>query len=100
MKITVIDYGLSNLLSVRLALAKEGAEVAVTQDPAAVLAASALVLPGVGAFRDGMEGLRRLGLIGPICRRPPQAPRCWASAWACRCCLTNRRSLAFTPAWG
>lgn len=69
MKITVIDYGLSNLLSVRLALAKEGAEVAVTQDPAAVLAASALVLPGVGAFRDGMEGLRRLGLIGPICRR-------------------------------
>ena len=38
----------------------------LTGDPAAVLAAGALVLPGVGAFRDGMQGLERLGLIGPI----------------------------------
>ena len=66
MKVTVIDYGLSNLLSVRHALEHFGAEVELTGDPAAVLAAGALVLPGVGAFRDGMQGLERLGLIGPI----------------------------------
>ena len=66
MKVTVIDYGLSNLLSVRHALEHFGAEVELTGDPAAVLEAGALVLPGVGAFRDGMQGLERLGLIGPI----------------------------------
>lgn len=66
MKVTVIDYGLSNLLSVRHALEHFGAEVELTGDPAAVLAAKALVLPGVGAFRDGMQGLERLGLIEPI----------------------------------
>ena len=66
MKVTVIDYGLSNLLSVRHALEHFGAEVELTGDPAAVLAAGALVLPGVGAFRDGMQGLELLGLIGPI----------------------------------
>lgn len=66
MKVTVIDYGLSNLLSVRHALEHFGAEVELTGDPATVLAAKALVLPGVGAFRDGMQGLEKLGLIEPI----------------------------------
>ena len=66
MKITVIDYGLSNLLSVRHAFAHFGAETLLTSDPADVLAAEKLVLPGVGAFKDGMDGLARLGLIEPI----------------------------------
>ena len=57
MKVTVIDYGLSNLLSVQHAFAHFGAEVQVTSSPADVLAADALVLPGVGAFQDGMQGL-------------------------------------------
>ena len=55
MKVTVIDYGLSNLLSVRHAFAHFGAETLLTSDPADVLAAEKLVLPGVGAFKDGME---------------------------------------------
>ena len=46
MKVTVIDYGLSNLLSVQHAFAHFGAEVQVTSSPADVLAADALVLPG------------------------------------------------------
>ena len=54
MKVTVIDYGLSNLLSVRHAFAHFGAEVELTSKPEEILAARALVLPGVGAFRDGM----------------------------------------------
>lgn len=66
MKITVINYGLSNLLSVRRALEHFGAEVEITGSAADVLAAGALVLPGVGAFEDGMNGLCRLGLIEPI----------------------------------
>ena len=68
-KVTIIDYGLSNLLSVQHAFAHFGAETLVTGDPAAVLAADALVLPGVGAFKDGMTGLEKLGLIEPIRRK-------------------------------
>ena len=66
MKVTVVDYGLSNLLSVTHAFEHFGAEVEVTGNPAAVLAADALVLPGVGAFRDGMKGLEKLDLVGPL----------------------------------
>ena len=69
MKVTVIDYGLSNLLSVRHAFAHFGAETLLTSDSADVLAAEKLVLPGVGAFKDGMDGLARLGLIEPIRRK-------------------------------
>ena len=72
MKVTVIDYGLSNLLSVQHAFAHFGAEVQVTSSPADVLAADALVLPGVGAFQDGMQGLEQLGLIEPIKQKTAQ----------------------------
>lgn len=69
MKITVIDYGMSNLLSVKHAFEHFGAEVEITGAAADVLAADALVLPGVGAFRDGMAGLAAHGLTGPIRQR-------------------------------
>lgn len=66
MKVTVIDYGLSNLRSVQNAFAHCGAETLLTSSPADVRAAEVLVLPGVGAFRDGMAGLERLGLVDVI----------------------------------
>lgn len=69
MKVTVIDYGLSNLRSVQNAFAHCGAETLLTSDPADVRTAEALVLPGVGAFRDGMAGLEKLGLVEPIRQR-------------------------------
>ena len=69
MKVTVIDYGLSNLRSVQNALTHCGAEVELTNSPADVRAAEALVLPGVGAFRDGMAGLERLGLVEVILQK-------------------------------
>ena len=78
MKVTVIDYGLSNLLSVRHAFAHFGAETLLTSDSADVLAAEKLVLPGVGAFKDGMDGLARLG--SRFAGRLPPVRRCWASA--------------------
>ena len=66
MKVTIIDYGLSNLLSVQHAFAHFGAETLVTNKAEDILAADALVLPGVGAFKDGMDGLAKLGLVEPI----------------------------------
>ena len=69
MKVTVIDYGLSNLLSVRHAFAHFGAETLLTSDPADVLAAEKLVLPGVGAERaDSPEGRRRYAAAGHLLR--------------------------------
>lgn len=57
--VAVIDYGMGNLLSVRRGLEHCGAVVAVTADPVVILSASRVVLPGVGAFADGMAELRR-----------------------------------------
>ena len=61
-EVAVIDYGMGNLLSVRRGLERCGASAIVTADPDAILSASRVVLPGVGAFADGMAELRRQGL--------------------------------------
>lgn len=66
MKVTVIDYGLSNLLSVQRAFAHFGAEAEVTGSRSKILDAKTLVLPGVGAFKDGMAGLDALSLVDAI----------------------------------
>ncbi|MFB6283477.1 MAG: imidazole glycerol phosphate synthase subunit HisH [Halobacteria archaeon] len=54
--VTVIDYGLGNLRSVTRGLEKAGAEVEISSQPGDVRTADSLVLPGVGAFAEGMEG--------------------------------------------
>lgn len=68
LRVTVIDYGIGNIFSVRRALERCGAHVTLSDDPARIEAAPRLVLPGVGAFADGMRGLRERGLIEPIRR--------------------------------
>lgn len=60
--VTVIDYGVGNLHSVVKALRECGAVVTLTGEPDQVAQADKLVLPGVGAFADGMSGLRQRGL--------------------------------------
>jgi len=67
-RVTVIDYGIGNLYSVSGAFEHAGAEVVLSSDPAAIESARWLVLPGVGAFEDGMRGLRERELIEPIRR--------------------------------
>lgn len=62
LNVAVVDYDAGNTLSVTRALEKVGASVDLTLDPAKVLAADAVVLPGVGAFGDCMEKLRERGL--------------------------------------
>lgn len=65
-KITVVDYGVGNLLSVRRALEKVGAEVLMTESAKDIDAATRLLLPGVGAFVDGMTSLKQRGLVEPL----------------------------------
>lgn len=64
--IAVIDYGAGNLRSIRRALEAAGATVTVTADAETVLAADAVVFPGVGAAGAAMQRLRDLDLISPI----------------------------------
>lgn len=67
--VAVVDYGIGNLYSVRRALEVCGCDdVVVSSRPEDVEAAERLILPGVGAFEDGMRGLRDSGLVDPICR--------------------------------
>jgi glutamine amidotransferase len=64
--IALVDYGIGNLRSVEKALAAVGAQVRLTSDPELILSAQKVVLPGVGAFGDGMRGLRERNLVEPV----------------------------------
>ncbi len=67
--IAIVDYGAGNLRSVQKALERVGATAVVTADPAALDPARGIVLPGVGAFGDGMENLRARRLVAPLLRQ-------------------------------
>jgi glutamine amidotransferase len=67
-RIAIVDYGLGNLFSVERAFSASGATAWITSDPAALAEADGVVLPGVGAFGEGMQNLRRLGLDQEIRR--------------------------------
>ena len=64
--IGIIDYGMGNLRSVERAFEYVGAQVIVLTDPPQAAEVSRLVLPGVGAFADGMAHLEQRGWIDPI----------------------------------
>ena len=84
--VAVIDYGMGNLHSVAKALehVQPGIDVRVTSDHDAILSADRVILPGVGAIRDCMGEIRRLGVdtivrevidsgktvSGDLCRHP------------------------------
>lgn len=65
-EVTVIDYGVGNLLSVQRGLEHCGAKVFLTNNPGKILAASRVVLPGVGAFANAMQALEKLDLVSVI----------------------------------
>lgn len=62
-KVTVIDYGMGNLLSVRRALEHCGAQVEFADTASGIASADKLVLPGVGACGDGMANLHKRQLV-------------------------------------
>jgi glutamine amidotransferase len=61
-KTIIIDYDMGNLRSVENALIAAGGDPLVSADPDVVRKAERLILPGVGAFGDAMENLRRGGM--------------------------------------
>ncbi len=64
--IALVDYDSGNLRSVQKALLKVGADVRVVQRPAEMAGARAVVLPGVGAFDDCVNAMRKQELLGAI----------------------------------
>jgi glutamine amidotransferase len=60
--IAIIDYGMGNLRSVQAGLDYVGQDVCITDDPKKIADAGAVVLPGVGAFRDAIDRLEKTGL--------------------------------------
>ena len=68
MKIAIVDYGVGNLFSVKKAFKYflKNDDLIATEEPTDILSADALVLPGVGSFESGVEGLKIRGLVEPI----------------------------------
>lgn len=62
MKIAIVDYGLGNLFSIQRAISYLGMDSMITDNPDEILGADRIILPGVGAFADGMKGLKEKGL--------------------------------------
>ncbi len=65
-KILIVDYKLGNLFSVHQALTNIGLNVQITSNTDEFESADAIVLPGVGAFKDAMNNLHELNLVNPI----------------------------------
>ncbi len=74
---TIADYGMGNVLSVSRAFERFDCEISITDSASAIENAQFLILPGVGAFPDGMSELERRGLIELVNR----------FAASCRCFL-------------
>ena len=65
-EVTIIDYGVGNLLSVKRGLEKSGANVVITSDTKTIISSQRIVLPGVGAFQNALKSLNNLGIVEAI----------------------------------
>jgi len=65
-KVVIIDYGMGNLLSIERAIMHVGGAPEISNDPLKIAAADRLLLPGVGAFGEGIRILRSKSLVEPI----------------------------------
>lgn len=68
METAIIDYGMGNLLSVQRAFEKCGSDAVIIDNPLDLRDAEHIVLPGVGAFPDAMENLKRGGWLEELNR--------------------------------
>lgn len=66
LSVTIVDYGVGNLFNVERALRSLGAKTVISKDAHEIEDAERILLPGVGAFAAGMDGLRQSGLIDPV----------------------------------
>ncbi|OFZ53998.1 MAG: imidazole glycerol phosphate synthase, glutamine amidotransferase subunit [Bdellovibrionales bacterium RIFOXYC1_FULL_54_43] len=65
-RIIIVDYQLGNLFSINNAMQKIGAPAEISSSPEAIASSDALIIPGVGAFGDAMNNMKRLGILEPI----------------------------------
>jgi glutamine amidotransferase len=73
-RITLLDYGMCNMLNVARAFENSGAQLHITEDPADVASADRLVVPGVGAFQDSIHEVTTRG-FGDAIRRYAETGR-------------------------
>ena len=66
LQIAIVNMGLGNLFSIKQACRKAGLEACITSSADDILAAKAVILPGVGAFGNAMDAIMRLGLCDPL----------------------------------
>ncbi len=66
MRVAIINYNMGNLGSVRRSFEEVGAEVVIANHPSALYEANRIVLPGVGAFAEGMAHLKHGGWISAL----------------------------------
>ena len=78
--IAVVDYGMGNLGSIVKAIKYVGGDPWLTSSSSEIAAAGAVVLPGVGAFGDGMRQLKQRGLLDVLRRKVMEEKRPF---WAC-----------------
>ena len=74
MYIAIIDYGMGNISSVKNSFIKAGADIKVTSDPTVITDAAAVILPGVGAYRDAFLNLEKrklIDVIGQVVKEKP-----------------------------
>uniref|UniRef100_UPI0040479CD3 imidazole glycerol phosphate synthase subunit HisH n=1 Tax=Algoriphagus sp. TaxID=1872435 RepID=UPI0040479CD3 len=65
-EVVIIDYNAGNLFSVEHACLQVGLSIVVSSDKKVIESAKAIILPGVGAFNDAMNNLKKLDLISPL----------------------------------
>ena len=65
-KVTIIDYGVGNLLSLKRAFEKVDGQVIITNEFKKIINSSYIVLPGVGAFGNAMKSINQFNLIEPL----------------------------------
>jgi len=65
-RIVIIDYGMGNLRNVQKGFERIGIDAKLTRNKNEIQRASAIVLPGVGAFKECMENLEKFGLVEPL----------------------------------
>jgi glutamine amidotransferase len=63
LKVAIIDYGMGNVASVDKAVSYLGYESIITNNPNEINSSNYIILPGVGAFAQGMDNLTKLGLV-------------------------------------
>jgi glutamine amidotransferase len=67
-EVIIVDYGVGTILSVQRAVESCGSKATVSSDPNVIKNANRVILPGVGAFANGMKALKSKGLIDVLLR--------------------------------